>query len=270
MIRVVRPPAVPTVLATQGAHATRTFCSAYDADPARYQSGTGGFEFSRDIYGAEEVKGPLRKAQHDKCCFCESKVPHVSPGDVEHFRPKAAVREAPGGPLLRPGYYWLAYEWTNLFFCCELCNRRGKGNYFPLRNNASRARSHHQPVARERPLFVNPEEDPTPHLGFREEYVYPRSARGRVTGDALDLNREALAEKRRSHLAFVKELLASLRVFAELVRHAKKKGRKPDAAVATRLAEIEAFIDKLTLDSEEFAAMTRAHLRARRYRRSSP
>src|SRR4051812_33987010 len=116
MIRVRRPPAVPAVLRTRGVPAGQAFCSAYNANPADYQSGAEKFPFDAEIYGAEEVKTALRIAQHDKCCFCESKVPHISPGDIEHFRPKAAVRQRPDGPLLRPGYYWLTYEWTNLFF----------------------------------------------------------------------------------------------------------------------------------------------------------
>src|SRR5262249_33142527 len=103
MIRVHRPPTVPLILATKGAAATAALC-------ADYLAGTREFIFDRDIYGAAEVKEALKQAQHDKCCFCESKVSHISFGDVEHFRPKAAVRQIPGGSLRRPGYYWLAYE----------------------------------------------------------------------------------------------------------------------------------------------------------------
>ena len=58
--------------------------------------------------------------------FCESKVSHIAYGDVEHFRPKAGYRQRPEDPLVQPGYYWLAYEWSNLLFCCQLCNQRFK------------------------------------------------------------------------------------------------------------------------------------------------
>jgi hypothetical protein len=102
------------------------------------------------------VKAALRIAQHDKCGFCESKVTHVAFGDVEHFRPKAAFRAIQGDALTRPGYYWLAYEWTNLLFACEPCNRRHKGNLFPLVDEATRARSHTDDITRETPLFIDP------------------------------------------------------------------------------------------------------------------
>nr|WP_239015299.1 AAA family ATPase [Archangium violaceum] len=77
-----------------------------------------------------------------KCAFCESQLAHISYGDVEHFRPKAGWRQEEGGPLGRPGYYWLAYEWTNLFLACTLCNQQFKRNLFPLRTPSRRARSH--------------------------------------------------------------------------------------------------------------------------------
>ena len=77
-----------------------------------------GFDFDSSPT-AEVGEGHLLKAQHDKCCFCESKVTQVAYGDVEHYRPKAGYRQEHGAPLGRPGYYLLAYEWSNLMFCCQ-------------------------------------------------------------------------------------------------------------------------------------------------------
>ena len=70
-------------------------------------------------YSAKSVKNALIKAQHEKCCFCEAKGTHVAYGDVEHFRPKGGFRQDPNDPLGRPGYYWHAYAWENLFFSCR-------------------------------------------------------------------------------------------------------------------------------------------------------
>lgn len=86
MIKIRRPAQVPAILVGDGAlrHAEHGAAIASN-EP---------FEFDKSIYGSKDVKKALERAQHGKCCFCESKVLHVSPGDVEHFRPKAAVRIA--------------------------------------------------------------------------------------------------------------------------------------------------------------------------------
>jgi uncharacterized protein (TIGR02646 family) len=161
------------------------------------------------VYGHSTVKRALIDAQHDKCCFCESKVTHVASGHIEHFRPKGGVRQHPDDELQIPGYFWLAYEWSNLLFCCELCNSRFKGNLFPLSNPAARARKPADRISAERTMFIDPAaEDPADHIGFREEYPFARngSPRGEATWKGLGLDRQRLAEVRRDHLVLVKAL----------------------------------------------------------------
>jgi uncharacterized protein (TIGR02646 family) len=262
MIRVRRPATVPAVLRTRGAAATATHCAAYDAAPDDYAKGKATFSFNPRIYRAKEVKVALRKAQHDKCCFCESKVTHISPGDIEHFRPKAAFRQSPGGPLQRPGYFWLAYEWSNLFFCCQLCNQRFKQNLFPLRRASSRARSRHDDLAAEQPLLINPEEDPTPFLRFRQEYLHPvrRNRRGRVTIDALGLNQTELVEERRKHLTIVRRLREVRALLQQDIRQKQEAGVDPPAGHREQLAKLNDLLTEMTRDAAEYAAMTRAAL----------
>ena len=113
---------------------------------------------------------PSVKAQHDKCCFCESKVTHISYGDVKHYRPKAGYRQDPEEPLGRPGYYWLAYEWSNLMFCCQICNQRFKRNLFPLADPARRAETHHDDLSTKHAIFLHP--------GYRGPGRVPRLPRG--------------------------------------------------------------------------------------------
>src|SRR4051794_10982079 len=125
MIHVTKPQPGPVVLLTKGAPARDAFCTAHD-------SGTRQFKPDRDIYADVEVKAALIAAQHGKCAFCESKVTHVSSGDVKHYRPKAGFRQREDMPLEKPGYYWLSYDGDNLYFACEICNRRFKKNLFPL------------------------------------------------------------------------------------------------------------------------------------------
>lgn len=212
MIRVSKPATAPRILRdhdSSGPKATRALEQAYDA-------GEREFKFNSDIYGAKSVKNALIKAQFDKCCFCESKITHVYYGDVEHFRPKGGFRQQSSDPLVQPGYYWLAYAWTNLFLSCALCNQRYKGNLFPLANPPERARSHHDNIQDEDPLFIHPvDNDPEEYIGFRDEYAYAIDGnnRGEKTIQALGLDRDELDEMRRDVLTNVRMLQRTLRLY---------------------------------------------------------
>ncbi|HBL29845.1 MAG TPA: hypothetical protein DD490_23660, partial [Acidobacteria bacterium] len=199
MITIRKPDAPPEILATRGREETRRNQDAYERDPAGYDGGMATFTFHADVYGHGSVKTALIVAQHGKCCFCESKITHISYGDVEHFRPKAGFRQSPGDPLGRPGYYWLAYDWSNLYLCCELCNQRFKKSAFPLADESRRCRNHRADLTLEEPLFLDPGAvDPEAHLEFLAEQPRERNASepGRVTIEALGLRREELRERR--------------------------------------------------------------------------
>jgi uncharacterized protein (TIGR02646 family) len=263
MIQIQRPSVIPAVLRNQGVVATLALCAAYDANPAAYVSGAITFpDFDPKIYRHPEVKNALCEAQNDKCCFCESRVTHIAYGNVEHFRPKKAFVQRRGDPLNTPGYYWLAYEWTNLFLCCDICNQKYKQNLFPLRNPGRRARSHRDSVAAERPLFINPEEDPSPYLRFHREIVcaYRNNRRGRATIDGLGLNRVELVEKRQDRLKDVKALTDSKGLLAKTMRQAKARNAKPPSGYSEQVAKIDARLAELSSDAE-YAAMVRAALR---------
>lgn len=172
----------------------------FSADPEAFRAGERTFSFS-DLYKHPGVKQQLREDQHEKCAFCESKIAHIlyGKGDVEHFRPKAGFRQDPGDDLTRPGYYWLAYDWNNLFISCGQCNRRYKGNLFPLQDPTTRARSHKDTIAREEPLFLHPSDDePEEHIAFREAVAVAKngSERGGITILYLYLNRTSLYDVR--------------------------------------------------------------------------
>ena len=171
------------------------------------------FDFDSSLYGAKSVKNALIAAQQGKCAFCESKVRHIAHGDVEHYRPKGGVRQSDGDPLEQPGYFWLAYAWTNLFFACQLCNQSFKKNLFPLADPTRRARSHLDDLAAEQPMLVHPtDEEPSALIGFRKEMAFPidDDSRARMTIEVLGLNREELAEFRLDHLAHFKRLREAL------------------------------------------------------------
>jgi uncharacterized protein (TIGR02646 family) len=272
MIRVHRPAAVPAVLSSRGTVARQRHVDDYQNVPRLFQTGVRTFEFNQDIYGAEAVKTPLRRAQNEKCCFCEAHVGHISYGDVEHIRPKAGFRQRRGGRLTRPGYFWLAYEWTNLLFSCQLCNQRGKETLFPLEQPARRARSPRDLLSNERPLFINPaEEDPSRFLGFREEMLYPvrNSRRGRATIDALHLNRPALAEHRRERLVQLTALAKARLQLLEKIARAEADGQDPSED-RTLVAELDAILRASITPSGEYSAMMRGALQKFGYTPPSP
>ena len=250
MIRVHRPARVPRVLSTRGRAKRAEMEAAYDAAPAEYDARTLRFAFDSGIYGHRTVKEALVEAQHSKCCFCESKV--GMDGDVEHYRPKAGFSQGTGRRIEGPGYYWLAYEWTNLLLACAICNQRFKRNLFPLGDPAARARSHRGDTSREAPLFIDPSAtDPEEHIGFRREIPYPvdGSPRGAATIRALGLDREILNERR--------DELKELEVLQKLVQIG------PDAAanLGPLVEEAREILARAVSDEGEFSAMARVALR---------
>ena len=201
MIKIDKPKLAPKKLRIDGKKETQANCTSYTQNKREYDTGKKKFAFNSKIYGHKTVKAALRKVQHDKCCFCESKVTHISYGDVEHFRPKAGVKQRPGAPIEKPGYYWLACEWSNLFFSCQLCNQRYKENLFPLKKPFNRAKSHNDNIDIEEPIFINPTEDVEKYISFREEVIFAidDNPRGKATIKALGLNRDELNNMRKDY-----------------------------------------------------------------------
>ena len=117
-----------------------------------------------------------------KCVYCESLITNTHPGDIEHFRPKGSVTDLNNKPIIinkddgsempHPGYYWLAYEVSNLMPACEDCNRPSSGNSegkkigkwmkFPVIGNHACKPGEED---NEEPILINPVvEDPEEHL----------------------------------------------------------------------------------------------------------
>jgi uncharacterized protein (TIGR02646 family) len=251
MIKIHRPPSSPAILTGKGAKRRDQHCQAYKRSPDKYRTGKRKFAFDAEIYAHASVKKALKLAQHEKCAFCEAKVTHISYGDVEHFRPKAGTRQARGEPLTRPGYYWLAYDWNNLFLCCQLCNQRFKRNYFPLQDPARRAQTHEADVGLESPVFIDPaRDDPAKYIGFREEFPYAinNNRRARKTIRSLGLRRKELTSARR-------ERLETLRA---LYRLAYGLSEQDARKVRAQIAEARALLKRSIEDTAEYSSMMRA------------
>jgi uncharacterized protein (TIGR02646 family) len=240
MIRIHRAN-TPAVLMSRGTVRTLRDCAAYEADPDAYRRGEASFEASPTIYGHKTVKATLLNSQHEKCCYCERKILASGFGDVEHFRPKGGVQQDPNSAEERPGYYWLAYQWSNLLVSCSVCNTKWKRTFFPLEDPLARARSHLEPVENERPLLVDPTaEDPRDHIRFDGDAPYALTPRGQATIERLNLRRGDLLERRQA-------LLRSLTFLRGMV-----EALGPDAPESL---ETMAYMQSLAESSGEFSAM---------------
>ena len=212
MIHLDKPIKAPLGLLSRGNTATQTDCEAYIGNRAAYDSGKLKFNIIGSIYGSAKVRNALKTLQHDKCCYCESKLSATSAGRIDHFRPKSAVRQDKRSKRLYPGYFWLAYRWSNLVLACERCNLK-KSDYFPLEEPGQRVRNHLESLDMETPLLLNPyvETEPSLHLTFDGSACDPRTERGRVTITVLGLNRPGLQEERQRVLDLLTSLCTVLR-----------------------------------------------------------
>jgi hypothetical protein len=202
-----KPTAIPNILMTKGVTETSNNCVLYDATPASYRNGSVTFNISGAIYNANSVKAKLKKAQYKKCCFCE-KTQADEYGAVEHYRPKGAFKSIRKAKLKKPGYYWLGYNWDNLFFVCGPCNTK-KGSLFPLIDETKRVISHLGNINKESPLLLNPagRKDPRKHIKFTNQFVSGTTPEGKSTVKICKLDRDGLNEERKKLLDEIDERL---------------------------------------------------------------
>jgi hypothetical protein len=154
----------------------------------------------------------------------------------------------------RPGYYWLAYDWDNLYLSCGSCNQRQKKNLFPLAAPTNRAQLHNNDITVEEPLFVNPGyEDPSQHIGFRGEvpYTIPGSIKGKTTIQMLKLDRDILNDARLRHLKTQRNLYKIVQLSSQ---------KPQDKEWQDLAAQAEKTLQDAISDQAEFAAATRAAL----------
>jgi uncharacterized protein (TIGR02646 family) len=188
---------VPEILSKgKGFKETQTMKSKFDED------GTNQFDFkNKNYWGHESVKTALMQIQNDKCCYCERRRPHTIEGDVEHFRPKSH-------------YFWLAFDFSNLFFSCKTCNSIYKKAKFPLANESMKAKSYHADLSLEENLILHPEFDNIEeHITFDGAEARPKndSSKGETTINSLELNNPKLLKERFEYL----EILFDLREVAK-------------------------------------------------------
>jgi uncharacterized protein (TIGR02646 family) len=257
MILIVKPSAFPLHLLRRGVKQTRLDCKSFDLCPDEYLSGRKRFpKFKNSIYNAEQVKEALLKAQYNKCCYCESRLINSRDLAIEHFRPKGEVRQMHNDTKEYPGYYWLAYEWDNLLLSCNGCNSDHKGILFPLANPAHRARSHHDDISLEQPLFVHPaQQNPRDHIRFEDDAPIAVTPIGGTTIEEIGLRRNFLRNERLNKLR-------KLDIFLEIVEGAEKNPQHPE--LQSLAGKARAFLEAAILPSAQYSSMAQDFILKRR------
>lgn len=222
-------------------------------------------EVDQGIYADDRVKAALEELFHGKCAYCETKITASADWDVEHFRPKGRVAERPD----HPGYYWLAYEWLNLFPACQHCNQRrkdrprwgdlrfaeagGKEDQFPLADEGTRALVPGDDPKREKRLLLDPCEDrPEDHLRYTVDgqiVAVAGDRSGEVSIEVFHLKRRRLRDARR-------EAISAAVLLVREVRKYEAAGRLDVAA------DFRGLLEKFLLaDSCQYAGAARAVVR---------
>ena len=215
-------------------------------------------------YKGRDVVSTLREMFNKKCAYCEFNYAAGSPEDVEHFRPKGAV--VINGQLSKPGYYWLAAEWTNLLPSCIDCNRKrekefadanqtssGKANLFPVVDETHRWRCHTIANVIEQPLLLNPCDDyPEQHLEFLSgglvrpatDAAGQTSLKGETSIEVFGLLRPDLVEQRAAKQRMIRAAIE------RALRAAEIAASTTDASTKQEMTEM----------CEELLKDARAHL----------
>lgn len=158
---------------------------------------------NEDIFFDPQLRSALETAFKGKCAFCESYI--GANGRVVHFRPLRHVR---GNEEHEQDYYlWLAFEWRNLFYACDYCNK-AKGDYFPIAGKrADYLATYDEVVRQEAALLIDPTaEDPSKHLKFLiDGSVKALSLKGSETISIFYLNRPKLVSGRNELFAEILE-----------------------------------------------------------------
>ncbi len=201
-----------------------------------------------DYWLADDVRLTLWRYQSKKCCYCERIRDSKGEPNIEHFRPKTEIKG-----ISNPGYWWLAYDWGNLFFCCQRCNRT-KSSKFPMLRG-SHVRNPNEGLEKEHPILPHPVDDCPEELidykwSFSKEPIAistGRNDRGQKAIEILGLDKKDLAEERGMYLYE----LSGLVMLARLSRTLDPKSHKQSVSL----------IKHTTMSDKPFAGFKREFFR---------
>lgn len=202
MIRVLRPtlPRESSLLWTRASDARREAAQHFQS--IREDRAQTRFQFRREIWFAPDVFTAVMGAFGQKCAFCESSISRAATVEsVRHFRPPSNARDDYSHTVDPDHYWWLAYEWENLYLVCSEC-ARNQGTHFPTAAGRVPSGTLADKLSAEKPLLIDPcREEPANWLHYLSDgRVAPREVRGlprgQITIEVFGLNREDLVKQR--------------------------------------------------------------------------
>jgi uncharacterized protein (TIGR02646 family) len=132
----------------------------------------------KNKYRHADIKAALIKETFGKCAYCESKLLHITYGDIEHIIPKSLQINK-------------TFDWNNLTLACDKCN-----------TNKTNSDVNHD-------NFVDPYiHNPSEYFYFAGPLLLNQMGKyqARMMEIKLDLNRAELFEKRREKINYLKSL----------------------------------------------------------------
>ena len=176
------------------------------------------FTYLHDSEFFNSVRDPLSKIFGDKCAYCEVRI-NINDLIIDLFRPKQTAGSLKTEDVSFNHYLWFAFEWHNLFLCCNRCSN-AKRNIFPVSGpRAPILCTWEEACLLEANTILNPCEDkPARHLKVKlDGSLIHKSNRGHLTIKVLDLNDEILVELRKNKLERCLKTLFSLQITDERV-----------------------------------------------------
>lgn len=190
------------------------------------------WKFNSLIWTDPAVVRTIQEVFHNKCAFCE--IPITSKPVIEHFRPM-------GGAIGLDGshdpdhYWWLAYQWENLYLICERCSFN-KGKKFPVAGKRPKIQFldfqlyqkplpgdiYYKELSKERALLVDPcldHEFPEKMFLFTDDGTLlgtDKQGRGQQTIEIFGLNRDELLRDRTKAINNLRSILDRALGAAEL------------------------------------------------------
>lgn len=143
-------------------------------------------------YRHKDIKSALLTETSGKCAYCESKLRHITYGDIEHIVPKSSDIA-------------LTFKWENLTIACDVCNTN-KSDHFADSDEFVD------------PYTVSPED----HFFFSGPFIFPKGAseRAKLTESRLQLNRAELLERRKERMEYLHSLIE---IYCRTTNHSLKQ-----------------------------------------------
>ena len=197
----------------------------------------------RDLWA--RLKPELAKVMHGKCWYTEAPQAGTDT-DVDHFRPKSAVKgvRKPGTNEPHRGYWWRAFDPANYRYSCIVANRPrrdletghvgGKVDEFPIWDEKQRAWCPNDDCDIEQPLLIDPcNASEIAYITFAEN--------GEATARYSKANRErlfAMADNsirlyHLNHSDFVRERIKIRDQLMKYIEDAKRYFRRLDSPDAS-------------------------------------